>query len=79
MSDGAYHKHYPSEYAQFRAEAEEAITDVHLEDEVGNPKAAEDDPDQKAPLVFTVADAAWLSHMVAGTHFGSAMYDFEGW
>jgi hypothetical protein len=79
MSDGAYHKHYPTAYAQFNAEAEQAIVEVHLEDEEGNPKANEDDADPKGTLVFTVKDASWLSHMEVGTHWGSAMYDFDGY
>jgi len=77
LTDGVHHKHYPTEYAKFIAEAEGAIVEARLVDEVANPRTLDNDADPQGTLVFTVKDAAWLSHLVVGLHWGSAMYDFE--
>lgn len=65
--------------ASFLAEAEKAIIEVHLENEEGNPKQKENDPDPKATLVFTMTDASTLAHVATGFSFGSAMCDCRLW
>jgi hypothetical protein len=77
LRDDVYYKFYDPEYTRFVAEATRAIVEVHLEDEVGNPKQDDNDPDPEATLVFTVRDAAHLFHMVEGVCFEAAMYDFS--
>jgi hypothetical protein len=79
LRDGAYFKQYRTEYARFMEEAERAIVEVHLEDAIGNPKQRENDPDPEATLVFRVADAGWITHLVPKMKWESAMYDFIGW
>jgi hypothetical protein len=77
MSDGVYHKNFPTDYNGFCAAADEVIVSARLENEEGNPKQEESDPDPSADLVFEVSDPALLSHLVAGVNWESAMYDFD--
>src|SRR5262249_10431106 len=59
----------------FAAEADDAILEVDLVNEDGNPKREEGDPDPRATMVFTVKDATILAHVVGGFSFDSAMCD----
>jgi hypothetical protein len=63
----------------FAAEADEAILDVELVNEDGNPKQEEGDSYPKATLVFTVRDATILTHVAGGFSFDSAMCDCRLW
>ena len=63
----------------FAAEATEAIVDVELVNEDGNPKQQERDPDPKATMVFTVKDQTILTHLAGGFSFDSAMCDCSLW
>jgi hypothetical protein len=63
----------------FATEADEAILDVQLANEDGNPKINDGDPHPKATLVFTVKDEAILAHIVGGFYFGSAICDCRFW
>lgn len=63
----------------FAEAAEEAILDVELSNEDGNPKQAEGDPYPRATLVFSATDAAILAHMAGGFSFDSAMCDCSLW
>jgi hypothetical protein len=74
---GYFKKHM--EYGAFYADAERAIVEVRLEDEVAHPKRADFEPDPEATMVLRVADARWLSHLVPGMTWDSAIYDYEGW
>jgi hypothetical protein len=74
--DGVYHKQYRPEYSRFLHEAQEEILEVHLDNERGNPRRNEDDPDPEAVLVFTVRDALHLAHLVEGYYYDTSMYDF---
>ena len=74
--DDVYHKQYRPEYSRFLHEAQEEILEVHLDDEKGNPRRNEDDPDPEAILVFTVRDPLHLAHLVEGYYYDTSMYDF---
>jgi hypothetical protein len=63
----------------FSAEADEAILDVELVNEEGNPKRQDGDPNPKATMVFRVRDAAILTHVAGGFRFDSAMCDCRFW
>jgi len=63
----------------FAAEAAQAVVEVELTKEENNPKKEEGGPDPKATLVFTVADAEIIAHVVGGFKFGSAMCDCTYW
>jgi hypothetical protein len=63
----------------FTAEADEAILDVELVNEEGNPKQEMGDADPKATMVFTVKDATIVTHVVGGFMFDSAMCDCRFW
>ena len=63
----------------FAAEAEQAILEVELTNEDGNPKQAEGDPYPRATLAFTMRDSAILAHMTGGFNFDSAMCDCSFW
>jgi MoaA/NifB/PqqE/SkfB family radical SAM enzyme len=78
-SGDVYHKFYNPEYASFALASRQEITELHLEDEVGNPRKNDDDPDPQATLVFTVRDVMCLGHLVEGFHFDSAMFDFTAY
>lgn len=63
----------------FAAEADEAILEVELVNQEGNPKRDEGDQYPKATMVFTVRDPSILAHVVGGLSFGSAMCDCRLW
>ena len=76
-SGGVFYKEYREDYVQFCAEAENAVVEVHLEDEVGNPKCQDGDEFPKATLVFSMRDPSFLFHFVEGYRFDSAMIDLS--
>lgn len=77
-SDGTnYHKHFPTNYNAFCREAERIIKSVRLVNEENNPRENEDDPDPRATIEIEFFDENYTKHLVPGTHWDSAIYDFK--
>ncbi len=69
MEGESYFKCYRPDLWEFITIAANAIEESHLENEKNNPRPHMGAPHPEATLVFTVADANYVSHLVAGLNW----------